>query len=249
MENFNFRAELSDSRILKTVFDAISSIVDEVQIKVDEAGLRVDAIDRSHITFVHLELKRELFDLYAYSEPLRINVDTEELMKVLKRAKADDTVVLSVDEGSFIISFEDEARRTFKIRLIDIEYEAPNAPEMNYPAEIEMPFSLLKNSIQDINIVSEKVRFRADPDKLFIEAEGDYGDVNIEWIHGAKVRIPVRSAFSLEKIKEMLKADKFADSVFLKLGTDMPLSLSLRMAADEGVLSFILAPRIESEED
>ena len=89
--------------------------------------------------------------------PLKINVDTEELMKVLKRAKADDMVELTVDEGNLIITFEGEARRTFKIRLIDIEYEAPSPPQLEYPTEFEIPFNLLKNSIQDMDIVSDKI--------------------------------------------------------------------------------------------
>src|SRR5690606_12980881 len=109
-----FKAVLSDSNILKTSFDAISSIVDEVQMQADSEGLKLDALDRSHITFVHLELKNDVFDVYSCKEPLKINVDTEELMKVLKRAKADDMVELSVDEGNMIITFEGEASRTFK---------------------------------------------------------------------------------------------------------------------------------------
>jgi len=125
-----FKAVLSDSNILKTSFDAISSIVDEVQMQADEEGLRLDALDRSHITFVHLELKKGVFDEYQCEESMKINVDTEELMKVLKRAKAEDMVELTVDEGNLIITFEGEARRTFKIRLIDIEYEAPSPPKL-----------------------------------------------------------------------------------------------------------------------
>ena len=79
-----FKAVLSDSNILKTSFDAISSIVDEVQMQTDDDGLKLDALDRSHITFIHLELKSDVFDEYKCEEPLKINVDTEELMKVLK---------------------------------------------------------------------------------------------------------------------------------------------------------------------
>ena len=59
-----FKLVLSDPSIFKTSFDAISSIVDEVQIEVDSDGLRLNAIDRSHITYVHLELKESLFDIY-----------------------------------------------------------------------------------------------------------------------------------------------------------------------------------------
>ncbi|KAF5086540.1 proliferating cell nuclear antigen (pcna) [Methanobacterium aggregans] len=243
-----FKAVLSDSNILKTSFEAISSIVDEVQMKADGDGLRLDALDRSHITFVHLELKSALFDVFSCEEPLKINVDTEELMKVLKRAKSEDIVELTVDEGNLILTFEDEARRTFKIRLIDIEYEAPSPPELEYPTEFEIPFNLLKNSIQDISIVSDKIALIVDSDKFIASAEGEFGDAKIEYLHGEKITENAKSVFSLEKIKEMLKADKFSETAVMRLGNDMPLTLSLNMVADEGELSFLLAPRIESEE-
>lgn len=243
-----FKAVLSDSNILKTSFDAISSIVDEVQMQADTEGLKLDALDKSHITFVHLELKSSVFDMYSCDEPLKINVDTDELMKVLKRGKSDDMLELAVDEGNLIINFEGEAKRTFKIRLIDIEYEPPTPPQLEYPTEFEIPFALLKNSIQDIDIVSDKISLIVDEDKFIASAEGEFGDATIEYLHGEKIDDNAKSVFSLEKIKEMLKADKFSETVVLRLGNDMPLNLSLKMASDEGELSFLLAPRIESEE-
>ena len=149
-----FKAELSDSSILKTSFDAISSIVDEVQIQTDSEGMRLDALDRSHITFVHLELNVDLFDKYVCDEPEKINIDTDEFMRVLKRSKANDRVLMAVDEGNFIITFEGEATRTFKIRLIDIEYDNPAPPQLQHPTKFEVPFTLLKDSINDIEIFS-----------------------------------------------------------------------------------------------
>jgi len=243
-----FKAVLSDSNILKTSFDAISSIVDEVQMQANEKGLKLDALDRSHITFVHLELKNDVFDIYQCEEPLKINVDTEELMKVLKRAKTEDMLELTVDEGNFIITFEGEARRTFKIRLIDIEYEAPSPPQLEYPTEFEVPFNLLKDSIQDIGIVSDKIALQVDEDKFKASAEGEFGDAKIEYLHGEKIAEKAKSVFSLEKVREMLKADKFSETAMIRLGNDMPLNLALKMPSDEGELSFLLAPRIESEE-
>ena len=61
-----FKAVLSDSNVLKTSFEAISSIVDEVQMQADSDGLRLDALDRSHITFVHLELKSVLYLIFTH---------------------------------------------------------------------------------------------------------------------------------------------------------------------------------------
>ena len=48
-----FKAVLSDSNILKTSFDAISSIVDEVQMQADEEGLRLDALA---VSYTHLDV-------------------------------------------------------------------------------------------------------------------------------------------------------------------------------------------------
>ena len=243
-----FKAELSDSSILKTSFDAISSIVDEVQIQTDSEGFRLDALDRSHITFVHLELKSSLFDEFVCDEPEKINIDTDEFMKVLKRSKSTDRVIMSLDEGNFIITFEGEAKRTFKIRLIDIEYESPTPPQLNSPTKFEIPFNLLKDSIQDMDLFSDKITLMVDSEKFRASAEGEFGDANIEYIHGEKIDTEAKSVFSLEKIREMLKADKFSEMAIINLGTDIPLYLTLRRVDGEGELSFLLAPRIESED-
>ncbi len=241
-----FKATLSDPNILKTSFDAISSIVDEALLLIDEGGIRLDAIDRAHITFVHLELKPELFEEFTCDKPLKIGADTEEFIKVLKRAKSEDILELSVDEGNLIITFEGEARRVFKIRLIDIKDETPTPPKLDYPAEIEIPIDLLKTFIQDIAIFSDKVALSTEEDRFIASGVGEFGGANIEYPL-EETYAKTRSVFSLEKIREMLKADKFSDFATLSIGNDMPLVLSFKIG-EEGELSFLLAPRIESEE-
>jgi len=243
-----FKAELSDANILKSSFDAISSIVDEVQIQTDSEGMRLNALDRGHVTFAHLEFKTSFFDEYICDEPEKINIDTDELMKVLKRSKSDDRVILSLDEGNFIITFEGYAKRQFKIRLIDMEYENPVPPNVDQPTKFEVPFSLLKDSINDIEIFSEKIFLKVDSEKFIAKAEGDFGDASIEYIHGEKIDTEAGSLFSLDKIRQMLKADKFSDVAIIQLGDDMPLNLTLKMVSDDGELSFLLAPRIENDE-
>ena len=242
-----FKLVLSDPSIFKTSFDAISSIVDEVQIEVDSDGLRLNAIDRSHITYVHLELKETLFDIYECDKPIKLNLDTEELMKVLKRSKSDDVMELTVDEGSLIITFEGAIKKTFKVKLIDLEYDTPAQPQIEYPVNISRPISTLKEAIQDIEIVADRVSFNVDEDNLTLEAVGDFADAKVEYLHGEKISETAKAIYAIENIKEMLKAEKFADNTYVQLGDDMPLTLVLELLNDEGELSFLLAPRIEEE--
>ena len=242
-----FKLVLSNPGIFKTSFDAISSIVDEVQIEVDSDGLRLNAIDRSHITYVHLELKESLFDIFECDKPIKLNLDTEELMKVLKRSKSDDVMELTVDAGSLILTFEGAVKKTFKVKLIDLEYDTPTPPEIEYPVTISVPISTLKETIQDIEIVADRVSFTIDEDNLTLEAVGDFADAKVEYLHGEKVTETVKAIFAIENTKEMLKAEKFADNTYISLGNDMPLTLTLELLNDEGKLTFLLAPRIEEE--
>jgi len=178
----------------------------------------------------------------------KINVDTEELMKVLRRARAGDRLIITSDDANLILTFEGEATRQFKIRLIDIEYETPQPPEIRYENEFEVPFSLLKDAIADIDIFSDKITFQVDEEKFIISSKGEFGDAMIEYYHGEKIKEPARSVYSLDKIREMLKADRFSETATINLGNDMPLKLTLKMPEDEGELSFLLAPRLEAEE-
>jgi proliferating cell nuclear antigen len=244
-----FKAVLSDPGILKTSFNAIASIVGEVQILASKDGLTLDALDKSHIVFVHLELKPDLFDEYKVDELMKVNVDTYELINVLKRAGKDDTIELGADEDYLTLIFDGEARTTFKIYLIDMEYESPSPPELDYSVEVELPFLLLKDAVKDVGIIANKVIFNVDTDKVIISGEGEFGDVRKEYVHGEEVKEEVVVMGSLENIKEVTRADKFSDTVVLKLGNELPLNFILKMPSDEGELSFLIAPRIESEEE
>lgn len=243
------KAELNNPTILKTSFEAISNIVDEAQLECDTEGIRLRALDRSHIVFCKLELKESLFNTYQCPEPEKINIDTSEFMKVLKRAKNDDLVELETDETNLIIRFMGDATRTFKIRMIDMEYEAPNPPAMDYDCNINLPVKILKDSVGDIGIFSDNILFCIDQDHFIISADGDFGDARVKYIHCERVDGSAESLFSLDKINSMLKAEKFSDTVDIGLGDDLPLTMCFEMVTGDGEISFLLAPRLDSGDD
>ena len=243
-----FKIELTNHRILKSAFESIEKIVDEITLVADSDGLHLNTLDKSHITFITLDLDKTFFDEYQCDVPEKINIDTDEFMRVLKRAKSQDRVLMSVDEGNFIITFEGDATRTFKIRLIDIEYDNPTPPQINHPTSFKVRFSILKDSINDIEIFSDKIVLEVDEDYFIASADGEFGDASIKYLHGENINEHEKALFSLDKIREMLKADKFSEEAEISLGTDMPLSLTLTMVTGDGKLSFLLAPRLETDD-
>ena len=241
--------ELTDNIILKNCFEAISTIVDEVSLECDSEGMRLRALDRSHITFVKMELNAGLFDEYICETPEKLNVDTDELMQILKRCKPKDLLKLETDESNIKFTFEGDSTRNFNLRLIDINYDSPTPPRIEIPVKLNLPVELLGDFLEDMLIFGENVKFIVDEDYLRCEGQGEFGDSEVKYIHGENVQEIIESKFSINKIKDMLKAKKLASMVTLSLGTDMPLFLTYNIGNGDGLLEFMLAPRLESEDE
>lgn len=76
----------------------------DVNFDCDEEGMRLQAMDNSHVALVSVNLKAEGFKEYRCDRPLTIGVNIASLTKVIKCAKDDDEVVLMAGEARDILS-------------------------------------------------------------------------------------------------------------------------------------------------
>lgn len=243
-----FRIVCSDINLFKSAFGAIANIVNEVEMEIDSDGIRLNAIDGSHVTFVHLNIDEPSFDLYECDKPHKIRFDTDEFLKFIKRANKDSILELSIDSNNLVIRFEGLTNKTFKLRLMDVESDVPPMPDIEYPVRLALETKLFKEIVTDIDNFSQKLEIHNDNEKVLFTAMGDFCDAEIEWEHGQNIRESCKSIYDLSKIKEMLKADKFSNNCYLLYGSDMPLRVDLQSPDENEILSFLLAPRIEEED-
>ena len=243
-----FKLELIDNNIFKTIFGSVASIIDEVTLIADNDGLRMRALDKDHITFISLDLEYRLFDEYQCDVPEKINIDAGQFDKILKKCKSSDILQLNVDEGNLIVIFEGDASRKFNLRLIDMEYESQAPPIIDHPINLTIPSELLRESLNDMSLFNDKIIFTVDQDYLKIRAEGMKGEGEIKFIHGCNVQETCQSIFNNDKLKDILKASKFRKTCTLNLGDNIPLKITFELETCDGQLSYLLAPRLETED-
>ena len=241
--------ELSNTKIVKDCLETICLIIDELTFECDNDGIRLRALDKSHITFIDLEWKNHLFDMYQCSEPISFCVDASELLRIIKRIKGDDVLSMSLDEGNLILTYNGDSVRTFKLRLIDVEYETPTPPTVEYPVTLEVPVNVFSDAISDAELYGEKISLSCDNDYFITSADGEFGVNHNRYLHGESIGDYVKSTYSILKIKEMLKGKSLSHEVKLGLGNDLPLTLEYHSPMNDYKLGFLLAPRLEMEED
>lgn len=246
-----FKASLSDAKLLKNSIDAIANMIDEAGLSASGEGLRLRAMDPAHVALVDFEMKKEAFDEFEVKGQVVLGLDLDRLNTILKRSSSDDKVFLELDEenNQLKIKFKGVSTRTFSLPLIDVSEEELKVPSLDFAAVVEVDPQLISEGIKDAEVVSDHVTLKLDSKDFYILAKGDLGSAEVKIEKDRAVAFEVkkesRSMFSIEYLKDIIRASDIATSVKVHLGSNLPVKMDFLAGAAR--LSFLLAPRIESE--
>jgi proliferating cell nuclear antigen len=246
------KLSLAEPSYLRDSITIISDLVNEARFKITKEGIELVAMDPANVAMVIYKLLSSSFTEYELDEPVQIAINLNNLKQVLKRAKQNDMVSLSLGDNTLKIELKSNTTRTFNLPIIEIEEKEQKIPELKFPVEINTVCSVLDEAVEDACIVAESLAFEADGKKLNITAEGDLSNVKIEVKEDDATKIKmdgsskIRAKYSIEYLKKMIGASKLAENVTIRFNKDYPLKLEYK-EVDRLLLSFILAPRVEND--
>jgi len=234
---------------------AVSTLVDEATFKVDQNGIRLRAMDPSHVAMVDFEMPKNTFQEYLCEQPINICVNMGEMLKILKNVGSDETLEISTgEEGRQLeLALRGSYVRRFVMPTLEMTEEEAPAPKIDFNAKVKMTSGSLKQTMDDALVVSDNVRLEATHEKMVFNATGDLGSVTVELskeseaILSLDVKEDSKATFSLNYLSEIVKAGAAAsDVVDIEFSTNMPVKLNFGLP-EEQRLSYYLAPRIESD--
>jgi DNA polymerase III sliding clamp (beta) subunit (PCNA family) len=131
--------------------------------------------------------------------------------------------------------------------LIEIEGEEKEMPNLEFSSKIEINSSDFIDSIEDCAVVDDACSFIVKEGKFIIEARG-LNSTRSEF-SGDEAKINAescKSKYSLEYLQKFAKASKLSNKTILNFADDHPLRMDIKTEHLE--LSFLLAPRVETED-
>lgn len=243
---------LAEPTYLKESISIISDLVNEARFKVTKDAIGLIAMDPANAAMVIFKLLSSSFTEYDVKEDVEIAINLSNFKQIIKRAGANDMLSLELGkENKLKIQIKGKTTRTFSLPIIELEEKEQKIPDLKFPVTIKIPSSMLNDAIEDANIVAESVTLQGEPKKFTIDAEGDLSQASIEMIESDNVKINVegdskiRSKYSIEYLKKMVTGSKLSEEVSIQFNNDYPLKLEYK-TVDKVMLSFILAPRVES---
>ncbi len=238
--------KLENPTILSKVVDLISELVTEVRIKITDLGLSIIAMDPANVSMVGFWLPKTAFSQFESGEEV-LGVNLDNLKRILKRCGAGSSLLLEKKENLLEIQIQDRIRRNFTLSLIDIDSEDKDMPSLEFNSTVELNSLDLIASIEDCAVVGDACTFSIKDGKFVIEAQGLNSAMSE--FSGDEARIQAencRSKYSLEYLQKFIKGAKLVERSVLKFADDHPLRIDYKTPQME--LSFILAPRVETED-
>jgi proliferating cell nuclear antigen len=237
---------------LRTTIDSVGVLVDECKIHLEEDGLTIKAVDPANVGMVDLQLDSEAFESYeADGGVLGVNLDR--LESIAGMASSDQLIEMELDEETRKLHIKIDGLE-YTLALIDPDSirQEPDIPNLDLSATIIVEGSDIDRAVKAADMVSDHIALGVNEDDeiFYVEAEGDTDNVDLKLDRDDLIDLttgPAHSLFSLDYLKDMNKAIPKDAEVTLELGEEFPVKLHFEIAEGQGKVTFMLAPRIQSD--
>lgn len=245
---------------IKSLFESLKELLDDCNIKFDETGMRILAIDGSHVCLVHMKLMAEKFVKYECSRPITVGVNIASLHKLLKSISSDDTLTISIDDDNLAemsIRIENAKKNYVAIneyKLLDIDDKDFTVPDVEFTSVITMPSADFQTLCRDMCSISEDIEIQSVGNQLTISADGDFAskkvilgptEKGLAFYQNSTKQEVIHGTFSLRFLLLFTKATPLSNSIQIFLKNDFPMIIQYTIA-NLGQLKFALSPKVDN---
>jgi proliferating cell nuclear antigen len=233
----------------KQVIDALKEILMDVNLEIDETGIKIVAMDNTHIVLIHLKLEAEKFEIYECSKKTYVGINMLRLHALIKTITNNDILSIYIKKddpnhlGITIENNDKNYKTNYKLSVLDIDVLNLDIPPVDFHTIINMPSNYLQKIIRDMNSLAEFIEFTNIGDKLILSCKGDF--CNQETILGAEksqtITIKknstdeeqeiIQGIFSLKYLLIFTKCTNLSNNVELYLKNNYPIILRYTIAS------------------
>jgi proliferating cell nuclear antigen len=234
----------------KQVIDALKEILMDVNLEIDETGIKIVAMDNTHIVLIHLKLEADKFEHYYCEKKLYIGINMLRLHALIKTITNNDILSLYIlkDDpnllGITIDNNDKNFKTNYKLSVLDIDVLNIQIPPVDFHTIITMPSSYLQKIIRDMHNLAEYIEFRNIGDKLILSCKGDFctqetimGTDKTQAITIKKNSIEeieheiIQGIFSLKYLAIFTKCTNLSNTVEIYLKNNYPIILRYTIAS------------------
>lgn len=245
------------SGTFKQVIDALAYILMDVNFEFDEDGLKIGAMNTSHVVLIQVSMDGDKFEEYSCKKKIYVGLNLMKLHTIIKTISNGDTLTLYIEEedpnklGVLIQNPDKKVRSTFKLSMLDIDvFDIPEIPVDNYnTTNIKMQSTFFQKLIRDMYNIADNVEICSIKNEIKFKCKGDFceqttvleADDNMTIdIRNSEDKKIIQGVFSLKYMQQFTKCTNLCQVVEINLKNEKPILISYSIA-NIGVIKMALS--------
>jgi len=243
----------------KILIEALKELLIDTCIEFDETGLKIIAMDTSHIVLVHLKLDAAKFEHFYCRGKISIGVNMLNLHKLIKTINSTDTLTLFMDDtninylGIKIENGDKNTKTVYKLNLLDLDHEQISIDPTEFNSVITLPSTDFQKICRDMFNISELVEIKSIGNQLIFSCQGEYasqetiltdnesGFITAKSGGAGKVGEIVQGVFKLKFLCTFAKCGNLSNTMEIFLKNDFPCVICYQVAS-LGIIKLAIAP-------
>jgi proliferating cell nuclear antigen len=235
--------------VFKQVIDALKDILTDVNLEIDETGIKIVAMDNTNIVLIHLKLEADKFEEYYCEKKTYVGICMLKLHMLIKTIGTNDLLTLYIRKddqsnlGIRIVNNDKNVETNYKLSTLDIDVLNIEIPPVDFHTIITMPSTYLQKIIRDMHNLAEYIEIRNINDQLFLSCKGDFcsqetilGTEKLQNITICKSNDDVsqeiiQGVFSLKYLSIFTKCTNLCTNVEIYLKNSYPIILRYSIAS------------------
>lgn len=242
--SYVFEIKTIQSSAIKCMIEALKELLTDTVLEINESGIKIVAMDNSHVILVHLKLYAEKFEYFKCNRPISIGINMLNFYKIIKTINNNDILSLFIYEndinhlGIKLENSEKNTRTTYKINLLDLHNESFEIPEVTFNSVITLPSGDFQKIMRDMNNLAEFVEIKNVNNEFILTCRGDFAtqetvlcDNDCVQISSDKPDDVIQGVFSLKYLTLFTKCTNLSNNAEIFLKNDYPIIINYSVAS------------------
>lgn len=256
-----FEAKTVQTSNIKTLFEVLKEVLTDLNLIVTKNKIKIVALNNTETYLIHVKLISEAFEYFFCSkteeDPLILGIHTDNIYKIIKTIKHDETIsfyVTKKDPYHLFIKKENNTRNSivkFKIELHEITSANYKVPKIDFKTMVSMSSTEFQKICKDYHTLGGKtLEIKTLQDQLLFSSKGEFA--SFEGVLGNSEKTTfaqdeksiIQGKFDIRWLLLFSKASNLSNTVELYLRNDFPLVMNYKIGT-LGELKFIVSPVLD----
>ena len=245
--------------IFISLFQLLKNCSSHVNINLYTEYLHIQGMDKSHICLYDVKIDKKWFTSYEIFKKTQICLDTSVFHSIISTKSDNQDLVIIMENDNLdilLIQFlpqnklsKGDFKKSFKIPLIEFDYEEMSIPIVDYDAEFSLSSKQINDVLSELSNFGNDILFKCSESDIQLTTIGITGEMNVEIpiddlnsfsiVEDEEIKL----TYSLSYLYKMCISNKLSNTIDFSLSNESPMKINY-LLGENSCLVFYIAPKM-----